>query len=295
MRRVAPLLLLCLTGCLTRAIRVTRLTRDTGWYRVDAKLTLDADGSLRPSASEEPSDDPYMQHLDDVYESQFTQLWIDQESPCFGMLGAEKPPPGTVYLLVHGVRGVGHEWMKAIPTLAARQPAAIYMFKWVFYDERGHILDAMVKGIDRIGQCFPDNDLVLIGHSAGGVLGAFAASRITLSSEGKRRLDIITVAAPLAGIGIHPAIEDADDDTHFFQDLGSVRSGYPAAAPSVFVTHLRTQYPADHVMEPDRRGWAPNDPAAIVKGSKLIDVPATLGHDESLLWAVQQIAAVKLP
>jgi alpha-beta hydrolase superfamily lysophospholipase len=163
------------------------------------------------------------------------------------------------------------------------------------YDERGHLLDLLVKGLDRVAQCYPNNHVVVLGHSAGGVLLAFAASRFTIAGDTTRRVDVLTVASPLAGVGLRGGIDVDDDDTHFFNDLGAVRGGYPAAAPSVFVTHLRTQYPADTVMEPNRMGYAPNAPEAVVKGATVIDVPATLGHDESLVWAARQIAAGKLP
>jgi hypothetical protein len=276
-------LLLLPTACLSRVTKSVKfMTRGAGWYRVESQLQLAPDGALVPPRAEADDDTPYMDRVKAAFDAQFTQVWVDQETPCLGVVGGDVPPAGTVYLLVHGITGIGKEWMKAIPTLAQTNPAAIYMFRWLYYDERGHILDGLVKGIERFAQCYPKSHLVVLGHSAGGVLLAYAASRITLPSES-------------AGVGFHSEIDLSDDDTHFFNDLGSVRTGYPAAAPSVFVTHLRTQFPADHVMEPNRSGYAPNAITAVVKGARLIDVPATLGHDESLLWAVQQLAAGTLP
>jgi pimeloyl-ACP methyl ester carboxylesterase len=288
-------LLLLLSACLSSATKLVKgMTRGEGWYRVESRLTLDADGALIAPPHDADDDTPYMRRIKEAFDDQFTQVWIDGETPCLGVIGAEQPPDGPVYLLVHGVSGIGNEWMSVIPTLAKTKPAAIFMYRWLYYDERGHLLGPLVKGIERFAQCYPKNRIIAVGHSAGGVLLAFAASRLTLSSE-RDTVELVTVASPLAGVGVHPEIALEDDDTHFFNDLGGVRGEYPAAAPSVAVTHLRTTYPADKVMEPNRFGYAPNAPNAVVKGSRTVEVPNTLGHDESLLWAAKEIAAGRVP
>src|SRR5439155_1274890 len=105
---------------------------------------------------------------------------------------------------------------------------------------------------------------IVLGHSAGGVLAAFAASRVELG-EPPHPVDIITVASPLAGVGARPAVDETDDETWFFNDLGATHRAYPAAKPGVHVLHLRTLYPADRVMKPTRGGYSPNAISAVVK------------------------------
>ena len=74
-------------------------------------------------------------------------------------------------------------------------------------------------------------------------------------------------------------------------DLGSAITAYPPAAINVSVAHLRTSYPADHVMEPSREGHKPNDPGVFVPGAYVHDLPSSLGHDEALAYVVGRLAA----
>lgn len=303
MRPVFTALLLLTSGCFTRGAPMVQVLGkltgvQTGWYHVKPLLTLDEEGAvLLPPASslDDESDAPYMERVLQTHQRQFLPMpSLEAGTDCAAVTGALAPKAGTVYVFVHGIGGVGHEWLGVIPALHRADPAAMYMYKWFAYAERGSILKGLVDGVHRISQCYPDSPIVLLGHSAGGVLGAFAASRFKL--EGRAQpLTVITVASPLAGVGARPDVDDTDDRTQFFNDLGAVIHGYPAAAPNVKVLHLRTQYPGDRVMKPSRAGYQPNALSAVVKGSTLVDLPPTLSHDDSLQYVANQLAAGRLP
>lgn len=302
LRRALACSLLLFTACFARSKPVARLMTkltggQTGWYRVEAKLGLSDTGKVElppPTKDDLDAQRTDVERTLTVFQSQFTSTWIDSETPCLGIVGAEQPAPGPLYVLVHGVSGIGTEWVPVLPTLMKTRPTGLFMYRWFFATERGVILDSLVKGVNRLAQCYPNNPLVLLGHSAGGVLLAFAASRFDLGRP-PHRADLLTVASPLAGVGMRPAADSDDDDIRFLNDLGSARGEYPAAAPGVFVHHLRTQYPADHVMKPNDQGYSPNAISAVVKGSKLTNVPVELGHDAALQWAAEQLAAGALP
>lgn len=298
--RLPVLAVLLLTACFPRsrpmANIITKLSgAKTGWYQVKPLLLLDGEGGIvLPPATELEHDEdaaPYMERVRLTHQRQLTPLLLAADTPCEALGGSVG---GTLYVMVHGIGGVGDEWIGVVPTLASTGPARLYMYKWFAYTERGLILAGLVAGIQRLNQCFPEDRIVVLGHSAGGVLAAFAASRLHLGPP-PARVDIVTVASPLAGMGATGEIADDDDGAYFFNDLGAVRHGYPAARPGVHVLHLRTQYPADRVMKPTRGGYSPNAISAVVKGARIVDLPPTLGHDDSLLYVARLLALDRLP
>ena len=283
------------TGCFPRSAPVVKLIQslarvETGWFAIEPRLTLDAQGAvLLPAATslDDEDDAPYMERLGRAHRRQFQAVQLDGACPAL-------PGPGTVFVLVHGIGGEGSEWVGVIPTLALSQPATMYMYRWFAYAERGAIVKGLVEGVQQLASCNPESPIIVIGHSAGGVITAFAASRFQLAARAAP-VTLITVASPLAGIGVRPEIEDADDRMHFFNDLGTTHRSYPAASPGVSVLHLRTKYPGDVIMKPSRAGYAPNALSAVVKGARVLDLPATLGHDDSLLYVARELQVGRLP
>ena len=69
--------------------------------------------------------------------------------------------------------------------------------------------------------------------------------------------------------------------------------GFPAAARNVLVTHLRTQFPGDVVMEPKFDRHAPNMRGVGVLGATEIDLPSSLSHDGSLLYVARRLVKLK--
>src|SRR5947207_3177987 len=97
---------------------MTRLTGgQTGWHRVQPQLGIDEQGALLlpPRADDDDDDTPYMQRILAAHQRQFTPMWLEAQTPCSGVIGSERPAAGTVYVLVHGIGGVGNEWVGVIP------------------------------------------------------------------------------------------------------------------------------------------------------------------------------------
>ena len=305
---IAAVLLVCgagLSGCFLKKFKVVnrglaRVTGPIGWYRVTPMLEVDARGEAllprRDRGHDKDQDDdedydqdiPLVERLDGRFKRQLSPLLLDGEANCLFLTGASLQPRGPVFILVHGVKGIGAEWWPVVPTLAAASPAAIFMFRWSVTQTRAAVLESLVTGIEQITRCSRGAAPVVLAHSAGGVVMSFAASR--LKTDGQR-LDVLTVASPLAGIGFHSKIDNDDDDTRFFNDLGASKGSYSAAAPNVLVTHFRTRFPGDPVMKPNVFGHAPNERGVGVEGAAEVDLPDNLTHDGALLYVARQLAA----
>lgn len=312
MRRLRPVLLLMLawsaSGCVWlnkfRPVNrtMTRMTGPTGWYRVTPLLGVDLKGHAtipprylvrvdgeeeeQPDDEDYDEDTPLVERVAGRFARQLSPLIVTADVPCPYL--ASSPKPGRpVYILVHGVRGPGAEWWPVIPTLTASNPEGIFFFRWNVTQSRAQIIDSLVTGINRIAACHPQGYPVVLAHSAGGIVVSYAASHFSIPTG--QSLDILTVASPLSGVGLHQKAEDDSGEQRFMVDLGAMKTGFPAAAPNVRVTHFRTQFPGDTVMEPRFGQHAPNQPGVGVKGATEIDLPNNQTHDGSLLFVVRRL------
>jgi pimeloyl-ACP methyl ester carboxylesterase len=255
----------------------------TGWFTV-APSSLDAAfASGSPDSGE-------------IYKTRFASVPLGRYSPPCDWLAASLPPePRPVWILVHGVKGDGPEWWPVAPLLTHAKPAAIFMFRWVAYAERDTLVEELAGGTSRIVECLRGRagPFIVLAHSAGGVLAARAAA-ITAVPAGET-VRVYTVAAPLAGTGDRKVNRDGSPEATFMLDLGTDIKAYPAAAPRLEVTHLRTTFPSDTVMKPNRKGHAPNERGIGVPGAREVDLPVKLGHDDSLLWVARELAEGRDP
>jgi hypothetical protein len=223
------------------------------------------------------------------YKEHFTLAPLESGQPpsCDAMGLAEH---GPVFVLVHGIRGDGEEMEDAVPIIAKAKPAGLFMFRWMPFEKLGPISDGLALGISRLLVCRPGEEVVVVAHSAGGVVTSIAASKVVVPTGAKEgAVKVMTVASPLAGTMRRPRHEDGRAETHFILDLGTRFEAYQAAAPGVQVVHLRSQYPADSVMKP-QEDFSPNDPRVGVPGAPQIDLPAELSHVGALTFVARQLA-----
>ena len=278
---------------------VARMTGPIGWYRVTQLLAIDSKDHVTIPPREKRSDDEPEQEDDEDYDldtpleervqvrfgRQLSPLLLDPQTPC-SYLDPEPEPGRPVFVLVHGIRGPGSEWVPVIPTLGAARPAAMFLFRWNVTQNHSTIVGSLVTGINRIAACHPKGRTIVLAHSAGGVVASFAVSQLDIGP--KEPAEVYTVASPLSGVGIHDKAEEQDGEYRFLRDLGGTKTGFAAAAPNVFVTHFRTHYPADDAMAP-RFGREPNLKGIGVAGATEIDLPQNLTHDGSLLFVAKQL------
>ncbi len=193
---------------------------------------------------------------------------------------ASKP----LVVLVHGVGGEGPEMAESVPLLRGWD---VFMHRWVPYESRDEVAQRLADGLTRLSACAPDRQLLVIAHSAGGLVASHAASRVKL--VGAAQLDVWTVASPLAGTVRRAGNADGRAEAVLMLDLGSRITQYPAAARGVSVKHLRTSARADWIMKPVG-DLMPNDPNVGVPGAPQIDLPETLDHGGALVWVVGALA-----
>ena len=193
---------------------------------------------------------------------------------------ASKP----IVVLVHGIGGEGPEMASSVPLLRGWD---VFMLRWVPYDDRDSVSQRLADGLTRLSACAPERRLLMVAHSAGGVVASHAASRVKL--VGSATLDVWTVASPLAGTVRRAGNADGRAEAVLFLDLGSRITQYPVAARGVSVKHLRTSAPADHIMAPSG-DLLPNDPTIGVPGAPQLDLPGGLSHGDALVWVVGQLS-----
>jgi pimeloyl-ACP methyl ester carboxylesterase len=195
-------------------------------------------------------------------------------------------------VFVHGIPGDYEEWYDVPPLLAQAHPAAMFMFRWVPYEERDAIVEQLAAGVSRLAECFAGHarPIILLAHSAGGIIASYAASLIAVpAGTPLPYVHVITVAAPLAGILGRPGSEDGTSAGPFIMEMGTSYTPYSRPSYGVQVAHLRTSYPADVHMKPDN-GHLPNDREIGVVGARQIDLPADVTHDKSVWFAARKIA-----
>ncbi len=276
---------------------VSKAMGESRWFRVEAPVSPLPD----PGASGDGEGAGEAEALppNEAYDKRLNPLWIDEFTPCSALAGFGAPPRAPVYVLVHGIYGDGPEWWPVLPVLDQANPSAMFMFRWSLIGQHRELVESLSAGVLRIAACFPNaTPLVLLSHSAGGVIASAAAHGFTVGTKGGGpKLWVLTVASPLAGVGYrgHEAPPEDDSGARLVYELGGSQEGYPAAAPGVAVIHFRTTYPSDKVMKPNVFGHAPNERGVGVAGAREVDLPVELGHVPSLLYVAKELVAGRAP
>ncbi len=262
-RTLVACLVSLLQGCATTNSAISERFGDFGWSQVHAA----APGT--------------------AYRNLFEPLPLGLSSPGCEVFSSLVGGPDDVPILVmvHGIGGDGAEWENSLSLLLRAEPRATFMFRWVSMGSRDAMVSRLAMGVTRLSHC-THHPILILAHSAGGVLASYAAGLIAAESEVK----LVTVASPLAGTLARRPAETGEEQLYFLFDLGSRITTYPPAAKSVQVFHLATQYPADHVMAPGQDGTAPNDPQVGVPGATHLTLPADLSHVGALSYVARRIA-----
>lgn len=259
--------MLLAAACLSRGF-VAETAGDYGWAQVDAH---------GPPAD----DDMTLRRLE------FLPLGLN--SPCDELQKrTSSTSDAPILIFVHGIgAGDAPEWDNAISLLMKARPAAAFMFKWVAYEDRDLMVQRLATGVSRLARC-TNRHLIVLAHSAGGVLASYAASQLAIP-EGTT-VDVVTVASPLAGAMSRKPASTGEAQLFFLFDLGTRITGYPEVANTIQVWHLRTAYPSDEVMAPGSDGVSPNDKTIGVTGAIQLDLPSQLSHVAALTFVARRMA-----
>lgn len=198
-------------------------------------------------------------------------------------------PPQTreVFLLVPGLLGYGWEWNEVQVALAQRPQAAVLVYDWdpwvsvMVASERlqqhlKHLLKRRPASVRR---------LVVIGHSAAGLLVLQAASRLVVPAG--LAVEMLSVGAPLAGNSYNLYAGADNLRSPLPMALAGTFTRWPEPAPGVKLSVYVTG-PLDPVMKP-RFGHDPGDPRALPKAARLFRLPHTLDHNLALAVVVRSL------
>jgi len=188
-----------------------------------------------------------------------------------------RPDTRTVYVIVPGILGYGWEWDDAVAALRATPNTDFVVFEWDpwgSFQRAGRELASTIDSVMRDGRKV--SRVVVVGHSAGGMVAGFALSRLLVPPD--RRVDIVTIGAPFAGMKAMPVtVDDPIRSPGFFAIVGTF-TRYPAMPRNVRMVSYVTSWPADPVMNP-LFGHLPADPEVAPAGSKRIAVDPKENHN----------------
>jgi hypothetical protein len=121
-------------------------------------------------------------------------------------------------------------------------------------------------------------ELVVVAHSAGGIVGAHAIGALRVPPG--LRLRLVTIGTPFAGMMAGPFVYTVDPlHSPAVVAVGGVFERYPDPPPGVEVIEYVTSYPPDPVMEP-RFGHLPAPPDVGPRGARRIPVDPHLDHNQ---------------
>ena len=185
----------------------------------------------------------------------------------------------TVLLIsVHGYKSEGYEWVAPLVKLAnSFQHTFFYRYDWNICPEAAaEQLAAAISGL--VGRSPGIEKMVLFGHSYGGIVVTFSASRLHVNIP----VEIHVIASPLAGY------------TRLFKNCeisrnpdGTVK--YPSWADNITHLQWRTQHKLDNAF----RRFREDPQEVILLKSRVFRLPDTmdghrLGHNWSVTWVINE-------
>lgn len=204
--------------------------------------------------------------------------------------------PGTraVFVLIPGILGFGWEWDAGIAALRHARDTDFVVFWWEPWNSLRTSAAELEHSLNRIMLTAPESvgHIIVIAHSAGGMVAAQAIG--PLQVPGGRRLRLVTVGTPFAGMKAWPfTLDDPIHSPLAISIIGSFRR-YPAPPPGVEVIEYITHYPPDPVMQP-RFGHRPDDPEVGPRGAERVCLPENADHNRVLVDVIaEQLRALHL-
>jgi pimeloyl-ACP methyl ester carboxylesterase len=203
-----------------------------------------------------------------------TCVVVDGERP---RLPALKPGTERLYVLVPGLLGYGWEWDAPVARLRAAPKVDFVVFWWQPWGSIDRAARELDDVLSRALVAAPPSvrEIVVVAHSAGGLVAAHAIGRLP---SPPRKLTLVTIGAPFAGMHICPWSEVDVIHAPLMLSVASVYHRYPQPPAGVEVIEYVTSYPADPVMQPH---WgtevAPRDVGPT--GARRIEVDPRLDHN----------------
>jgi hypothetical protein len=183
-----------------------------------------------------------------------------------------------LFVLVPGLLGYGWEWDGPVARLRAAAPdVELVVFAFAPWGSIDQAARALADVIMRLQATAPASlrQLVIVAHSAAGVVAAHALGRL---SPSPLALTLVTVGAPFAGMHICPCSEEDVLHAPFMLSISARLRSYPALPPGTEVIEYVTSYPSDPVMHP-YWGQSAAPPQIGPAGARRILVDPALDHN----------------
>lgn len=208
---------------------------------------------------------------------------VDGEKP---MLPRVRAGAKRLFVIVPGALGYGWEWDGAAKALGeARVPW--FVFWWQPWKSLGlgaaQLHDVLAAQIAYAPRSL--EEIVVIAHSAGGVLAAHAVGELKVPEP--LRVRVVTIGAPFAGMSVVPAVGDGEPlgSPAMFATSG-VLSRYPKLPPRVEVVTYVTSGTSDPVMK-RRFGHDPAPLGVGPRAAQRIEVDAKEDHNHLVSRVVE--------
>jgi len=198
-----------------------------------------------------------------------------------------------VFLLVPGILGYGWEWNGAQIALARYPGATTLVYSWEPWDSMIAASARLTQHIEYLQQRLPASvrELIVVGHSASGLLAVSAASQLRappVGASGRQvRVRMLVVGAPLAGMGRNLWGGEDMHHTPLALALGSRITGWPEPSPHVTLEIYATG-PDDPVMQ-RTFGHDPGNRRILPRRALLRPLPPAVGHNRALTWLFEQL------
>ena len=210
---------------------------------------------------------------------------VQKQCPTCAVVDAEAPKlpplkPGTtrLFVLVPGLLGYGWEWDKPVARLRATPGVDFVVFWWEPWgsvDRAARALDTVLSRA--LAEAPPSvREIIVVAHSAGGLIAAHAVGRLPAPA---RKLTLVTIGAPFAGMHICPWSEVDVIHAPLMLGVAAVYHKYPQPPPGVEVIEYITRWPADPVMQP-HWGTTPSMAGVGPPGARRIEVDPSLDHND---------------
>ena len=111
-----------------------------------------------------------------------------------------KPGARTLFVLVPGMLGFGWEWDKPIARLRTRSDLDFVVFWWTPFASLYKAGGEMRTVLERLLALPTIDDLVLVGHSVGGMVAVEGLRDLVLPAG--KRLHVATIGTPFGGLGL---------------------------------------------------------------------------------------------
>ncbi len=211
---------------------------------------------------------------------------VDAQHPRLPRL---KPDTTRLFVLVPGLLGYGWEWTEPVKRLRASRHTDFVVFWWDPWDSVERAAGELDRVLERALVEAPPSvrEIVVVAHSAGGLVAAHAVGRMP---PPPRKLTLVTVGAPFAGMHICPWSEVDILHAPLMLSVAAIYHQYPPPPPGVDVIEYVTSYPADPVMHPYwGKSAAPSDVGPV--GARRIEVDPKLDHN----FVIDRVMADLLP